>query len=112
MIKNERKKEDISNASEIAMKVSVISIVGNCLLSLLKFLAACFIGISGEYGLRSLEMRQYSYSVFMSFLDKNLLHIFGTISVRYCRDYDRYFSLRSSSASLYFSARSLSFCET
>ena len=42
MVKNERKKDGISNASEIAMRVSVISIAGNCLLSLLKLLAGIF----------------------------------------------------------------------
>lgn len=42
MMKTERKKADIANAAEIAMKVSVISIAGNCVLSLLKFLAGIF----------------------------------------------------------------------
>ena len=42
MVKNERKKDDISNSSKIAMRVSAVSIVGNCVLSLLKFLAGIF----------------------------------------------------------------------
>ena len=42
MTKTERKKDDILNSSKIAMRVSVISIAGNCALSLLKFLAGIF----------------------------------------------------------------------